>query len=120
MGVDRVDYGRQAIEHASDGGEGGIRTPDTVPRIPVFKTGAINRSATSPTTTVLLQFRRNQLIALVVQSGFQDHPFQPLTHPSAADLSLLAHEARVTSPQLLPSSSDESNKNNGRSRPLQT
>ena|SRR5215469_2536438 len=53
MGVDRVDYGRQAIEHASDGGEGGIRTPDTVPRIPVFKTGAINHSATSPE---LLQF----------------------------------------------------------------
>src|SRR5262249_21275040 len=37
------------------GGEGGIRTPDTVSRIPVFKTGAINHSATSPTTTVLLQ-----------------------------------------------------------------
>jgi hypothetical protein len=30
------------------GGEGGIRTPDTVSRIPVFKTGAFNRSATSP------------------------------------------------------------------------
>jgi hypothetical protein len=40
---------------SSNGGEGGIRTPDTVSRIPVFKTGAINHSATSPTTTVLLQ-----------------------------------------------------------------
>ena len=30
------------------GGEGGIRTPDTLPGMPVFKTGAINHSATSP------------------------------------------------------------------------
>src|ERR1017187_5733213 len=30
------------------GGEGGIRTPDTVSGMPVFKTGAINHSATSP------------------------------------------------------------------------
>jgi hypothetical protein len=37
------------------GGEGGIRTPGTVSRTPVFKTGAFNRSATSPATTVLLQ-----------------------------------------------------------------
>ena len=35
------------------GGEGGIRTPGTVSRTPVFKTGAFNRSATSP---ALLQF----------------------------------------------------------------
>jgi hypothetical protein len=38
------------------GGEGGIRTPDTLSGMPVFKTGAINHSATSPITTVLLQF----------------------------------------------------------------
>ena len=30
------------------GGEGGIRTPGTVSRTPVFKTGAFNHSATSP------------------------------------------------------------------------
>ena len=35
------------------GGERGIRTPDTVSRIPVFKTGAFNLSAISPR---LLQF----------------------------------------------------------------
>ena len=35
------------------GGEGGIRTPDTLAGTPVFETGAINRSATSPS-------RRNQ------------------------------------------------------------
>jgi hypothetical protein len=34
--------------HESDGGEGGIRTHGTVARTPVFKTGALNRSATSP------------------------------------------------------------------------
>ena len=32
----------------STGGEGGIRTPDTLSGMPVFKTGAINHSATSP------------------------------------------------------------------------
>jgi hypothetical protein len=30
------------------GGEGGIRTPDTVTRMPHFECGAFNRSATSP------------------------------------------------------------------------
>jgi hypothetical protein len=32
------------------GGEGGIRTPDTVARMPHFECGAFNRSATSPGT----------------------------------------------------------------------
>jgi hypothetical protein len=32
----------------TSGGEGGIRTPDTLSGMPVFKTGAINHSATSP------------------------------------------------------------------------
>src|SRR5262245_13126537 len=31
-----------------DGGEGGIRTPDTVTRMPHFECGAFNHSATSP------------------------------------------------------------------------
>ena len=31
-----------------NGGEGGIRTPDSLATIPVFETGAFNRSATSP------------------------------------------------------------------------
>ncbi len=43
------------LDYKSTGGEGGIRTPDTVSGMPVFKTGAINRSATSPANTVLLQ-----------------------------------------------------------------
>jgi hypothetical protein len=32
----------------ANGGEGGIRTPGTLSGTPVFKTGAINHSATSP------------------------------------------------------------------------
>src|SRR5207342_3341947 len=32
----------------SRGGEGGIRTPDTVARMPHFECGAFNHSATSP------------------------------------------------------------------------
>ena len=34
------------------GGEGGIRTPDTVTRMPHFECGAFNHSATSPRTTL--------------------------------------------------------------------
>jgi hypothetical protein len=33
------------------GGEGGIRTPDTVARMPHFECGAFNHSATSPKQT---------------------------------------------------------------------
>ena len=43
------------------GGEGGIRTPGTLSGTPVFKTGAINHSATSPgyiRATLGLQFGR--------------------------------------------------------------
>jgi hypothetical protein len=47
----------QMQDNTSTGGEGGIRTPDTLSGMPVFKTGAINHSATSPATTVLLQVR---------------------------------------------------------------
>ena len=38
----------QVKDNKSNGGEGGIRTPDTLSGMPVFKTGAINHSATSP------------------------------------------------------------------------
>ena len=38
-------FKRRKIEH---GGEGGIRTLDTVTRIPVFETGLFNHSSTSP------------------------------------------------------------------------
>jgi hypothetical protein len=36
--------------HYRSGGEAGIRTLDTLSSMPVFKTGAINHSATSPFT----------------------------------------------------------------------
>src|SRR5258706_6868073 len=35
------------------GGEGGIRTHDTLARIPVFETGTFNRSVTSPVARIL-------------------------------------------------------------------
>ena len=41
------------IELQISGGEGGIRTLDTVSRMPVFKTGAFNHSATSPDLIIL-------------------------------------------------------------------
>jgi hypothetical protein len=58
------------------GGERGIRTPDTVSRIPVFKTGAFNHSAISPATTVLLQSgsfskERRAIITCLVSIGYK-------------------------------------------------
>ena len=38
----------QVPDYKGTGGEGGIRTPGTLSGTPVFKTGAINHSATSP------------------------------------------------------------------------
>lgn len=40
-----------ARQHLTFGGGGGIRTHDTLARIPVFETGAFNRSATPPKDT---------------------------------------------------------------------
>src|SRR2546427_11938656 len=78
-----------------NGGEGGIRTPGTVSRTPVFKTGAFNHSATSPTTTVLLQsaecLELKQRCSFVCNrlagrdpgvQWFQDRCHQPLGHLS--------------------------------------
>ena len=38
----------EQLDSAVDGGWGGIRTHETVARLPVFKTGAFNHSATHP------------------------------------------------------------------------
>jgi hypothetical protein len=48
IGVDITSL--QVLDNKSNGGEGGIRTPGTLSGTPVFKTGAINHSATSPDT----------------------------------------------------------------------
>ena len=42
------------------GGEGGIRTPDTLARTPVFETGPFNHSGTSPTARILARVRSAQ------------------------------------------------------------
>ena len=43
-----LNYSKIMITLMSDGGETGIRTQDGVAPMPVFKTGAFNRSAISP------------------------------------------------------------------------
>ena len=43
-----------------DGGGGGIRTLETLARLPVFKTGAFNRSATPPVRNC----RRSEIMRL--------------------------------------------------------
>ncbi len=51
------------------GGEGGIRTPDTLSGMPVFKTGAINHSATSPVLRVLRTRRAIRSLWLVYNTS---------------------------------------------------
>jgi hypothetical protein len=53
---------------AKDGGEGGIRTPGTVPGSVVFKTTAIDHSATSPYWGILTEesLRHKQLRLLLI------------------------------------------------------
>jgi hypothetical protein len=48
-----VSENSNSFQRLSIGGEGGIRTPDTVARMPHFECGAFNRSATSPETSHL-------------------------------------------------------------------
>ena len=55
------------------GGEGGIRTPDTVARMPHFECGAIDHSATSPDATLASVFKA---YCGKVESGF----FRPKSH----------------------------------------
>ena len=44
---------REVVAPEPSGGEGGIRTHDTLARIPVFETGLFNRSSTSPEARIL-------------------------------------------------------------------
>ena len=44
----RRNYKQRERLRRLNGGRGGIRTPDTLSGTPVFKTGAINHSATLP------------------------------------------------------------------------
>ncbi len=60
---------REKVCSEKNGGEGGIRTPDTLSGMPVFKTGAINHSATSPANTVLLQSQFYGREAGEIESG---------------------------------------------------
>ena len=45
------------------GGEGGIRTHDTLARIPVFETGPFNRSGTSPEARILADSQPQKAVA---------------------------------------------------------
>jgi hypothetical protein len=47
-GRDSQGFESFRLAQADSGGEGGIRTPDTVARMPHFECGAFNHSATSP------------------------------------------------------------------------
>ncbi len=51
------------------GGEGGIRTHDTLARIPVFETGPFNRSGTSPEARILADSQKGCVSRLV--AGYQ-------------------------------------------------
>ena len=51
------------------GGERGIRTPDTVARIPDFESGAFNHSATSPGRRRRLDIVRDLASRVVIEKG---------------------------------------------------
>ena len=51
------------------GGEGGIRTLEGVATLPVFKTGAFNRSATSPAAGILTLFGAEPAIRAGSEGG---------------------------------------------------
>jgi hypothetical protein len=59
----RQKCGANSLVFGLCGGEGGIRTPGTLPGTPVFKTGAINHSATSPQQLRLLVYQRCQSLS---------------------------------------------------------
>ena len=57
-----------------NGGWGGIRTHETLSRLPVFKTGAFNRSATHPLRgyfTKMLRLEEGSLTTKPSISGFK-------------------------------------------------
>jgi hypothetical protein len=62
----------QVQDNKSNGGEGGIRTPGTLSGTPVFKTGAINHSATSPTCYKTILLRNNQTIGRRCRSNIAE------------------------------------------------
>jgi hypothetical protein len=81
---------------SSSGGEGGIRTPDTVTRMPHFECGAFNHSATSPWPQ-----RRKRLCAGYVSNagalnkgsrGRREAGFEPGSQLRAVEIATDQHE----------------------------
>ena len=68
MGVPSKRTKNRAL--GKSGGEGGIRTPGTLSGTPVFKTGAINHSATSPD---LFQFYHNGVLPRIIGAVTASH-----------------------------------------------
>ena len=69
------------------GGGGGIRTHGTLSRTPVFKTGALNRSATPPHEARLWTFERDTLLAGGWQE--QNHKNDPTANHGGVKPSLM-------------------------------
>jgi hypothetical protein len=69
----------QMQDKKSNGGEGGIRTPGTLSGTPVFKTGAINHSATSPRLLLEFYMRGKFALALVYMTR-QGHHRRQILH----------------------------------------
>ena len=65
----RVDFGRLALLLLMNGG-GGIRTPETIARLTVFKTVAFSRSATPPSAVCFDARRCHSMPGTVGSTGF--------------------------------------------------
>jgi hypothetical protein len=57
MGCNAINANLEQLKIRGFGGEGGIRTHEGLSPLPVFKTGAFNRSATSPLVMGLAEIR---------------------------------------------------------------
>src|SRR6266566_1147385 len=84
--------GLPAVALAKAGGEGGIRTHGGLAPTAVFKTAALNHSATSPSGHEILEHKRRKSLRL----GFQDRSALDAA-PGSIVASRLNHSA--TSPQ---------------------
>ena len=111
MGFSAISQGKTGEK--MNGGRGGIRTPDTLSGTPVFKTGAINHSATLPSLSLVRPEYLAQSRNIPVQSLLRscqgaavlpDNREELLTHDEVkiGIIAVLLHDIAHTTAPLLP------------------
>src|SRR6185437_9005078 len=108
----RSEISRNLLIGGLDGGRGGIRTPDTLSGMPVFKTGAINHSATLPLQSMIndrtphafraLPASHNAGRRLRGQRGMGSHPWPARLQTAPPIISLTLTEVHADARQRRP------------------